>query len=606
MLVSLLNICNNTLLFTLQSSMLKGAIEKIKTARAPITLDLSWRILSLKNITSLVEAIKEAQVPIELYLVYNAIGLCGTVLLADAIKQARNTIALNLSYNRIRNDGAKVIADAIAQVTTFLVLDLSNNYIEDVGVILLADAIKRTSGSIALNLSANNIMINGIAALADAIKEASTPFSLDLSRNNIPHAGISFLAEAIKKAQLPVTLSLCGNRIGDAGAELLAAAIRVAGTSIYLNLSRNSIGVTGTKSLSAAIEVTSVPLYLNLRNNYIGIVGVQLLCSAIRKAKAPLSLRLNNIEYVCGLSLAQAINESRVPLKLDLSFSGTKYISDMFLSNEIKDNFIINAGAKPSEFLARIKFCLSRRMLEQELGYPSVMVILIQEYIGPADLAWIEVAAIRAIEGASHKNKYSSINYELLNAAYFNNRQPLNQISCYRQEEMEGNYSASASNRGDKVDDSKGGKLSSSASSPGSSSWTRSEIDSAELSNQEMSVINYIASDIQAINYEYQQAVDNDKVATENLLMTLFTWIKELSKKQQEKLLSSFSMQRVLKSLEASDKIVIEQLNNKPLEYRFTTDYQKYYSQYDSADNTTDYAEVNQRDCIALVDYNVS
>jgi hypothetical protein len=58
-------------------------------------------------------------------------------------------------------------------------------------------------------------------------------------------------------------------------------------------------------------------------------------------------------------------------------------------------------------------------MLEQELCYPSVLAVLIQECICGDDLAWVEIAAIRAVEGASYEDKYSGINYELLRAVYF-------------------------------------------------------------------------------------------------------------------------------------------------------------------------------------------
>jgi tetratricopeptide (TPR) repeat protein len=109
--------------------------------------------------------------------------------------------------------------------------------------------------------------------------------------------------------------------------------------------------------------------------------------------------------------------EARVPLTLDLSENERGEAVDKFLSEAREDNFIIEARENPGGFLSRIKFSPSMMMLGLS-NLPTVLANLVHGYIGDEDLAWIEVAAIRAVEGASRDNKYASIDYDLLATVY--------------------------------------------------------------------------------------------------------------------------------------------------------------------------------------------
>jgi tetratricopeptide (TPR) repeat protein len=207
------------------------------------------------------------------------------------------------------------------------------------------------------------VRVNTVEEAIKEIKEAQEPLTLNLWNNNIGEAGAKFISEGIKEARVPLTLNLRRNNIGEAGAKFLSEGIKEARVPLTLNLRENSIGKAGAKFLSEVIKEARVPLTLNLDNNRIGDAGAK------------------------------------------------------FLSEAIEDNFIIEARANPVEFLGRIKLSQSMRMLGLS-GFPTVLANLVHGYIGDEGLAWIEVTAIRACDGASRDNKYASIDYDLLTAVY--------------------------------------------------------------------------------------------------------------------------------------------------------------------------------------------
>jgi hypothetical protein len=237
------------------------------------------------------------------------------------------------------------------------------------------------------------------------------------------HATVSTVEEAIKKikeARVTLTLSLSGSNIGDSGAELLAQSLKVARVPLILYLRDNGIGSAGTRFFAEAIKAARFPLTLNLRGNRIGEAGVALLAQSIKAARVSLTLDVsfNNIGDVGAGLLAEAIKEARVPITLEFPCNAIGDVGAEFLAEATEDNFITDARGNPLGFLSRIKFSPSMRMLGLASDLHSALAKLVQDYIDGEDLAWAEVAAIRAVEGASHENKYSSINYELLNAVY--------------------------------------------------------------------------------------------------------------------------------------------------------------------------------------------
>jgi hypothetical protein len=181
---------------------------------------------------------------------------------------------------------------------------------------------------------------------------------LDLYSSALGDTGAELLAESLKTAQVPITLVLWGNIIGEAGARLFAEAIQLARIHINLDLGYNFLGDSGVKLLAESLKVARVPLSLNLGPYH------------------------------------------------------------ELTSNAQGDNFIIDAGTNPSEFLRQLKLSFSKKILEQKLGQVSVLAEMVQEYVGDEYLAWLEISAIRAVVGASHDNRYSSINYEMLQTAY--------------------------------------------------------------------------------------------------------------------------------------------------------------------------------------------
>jgi hypothetical protein len=302
-----------------------------------------------------------------------------------------------------------------------------------------------------------------------------------------------------------------------------------------------------------------------------------------------------------------------------------------------KDNFVVDARSEPSKFLSRIGFSLSRKILEQTLNCPSVIALMVQGYIED-DLAWAEVAAIRAVDGASQDNKYDSINYELLSAAYSiplgvaaASGLDVDQMEDDEQEERRVVHKTTAvvsSSRPRKrkrnsdnkpateplgeehyynassIEDSASSSSSSTSSSSSYDSFTPGGgvSDSVEFPNQMAA----LSSSAQPIWQDRKQSsqVDNTPVA-ETLLKTLFAWIKDLADEQQQQLLSSFSKQQLLELLDSTinpHKFIADQLGNKSIDEMFTLEYQQHYGDAIESNTTEYYAKASQQDSASIQD----
>jgi hypothetical protein len=559
--------------------MLQAAIERIKEAREPLTVYLDDSAISDEDTQLIAEALKEACVPITLYLSHNNIGIVGVRALAEAMREALVPITLHLDKNRLGDDCAGVIADAIESVRFPFLLDLSCNDIGSAGAELIAEAIMRAKVALTLELGNNNIGDDGVRLIADAIKLAKVKLALYLHNNCIGDTGAGFIADAIKETPSPLFLDLGLNMIADSGAEYLAKAMIEAQCAVTLDLYWNNIGIRGAK----------------------------LLAHALKHAKTPVDLYLS-----CGMDPDIAV----------------------VLNDAVTDNFIVDARLDPSRFLTRVGFSLCKKILEEKFNCPF-MASIIQEYIGSFDLAWTEVAAIRAVEGASHENKYSSINSDLLNATYFtplaNQEMPeLVEASLFAEQPQSEQFgtiqrfrSSTVFKRSrltdykwtplkrrklqsedeeeqcynlDKAEDD-GSDSSSSDFSIQSFDGSGGSLQLSESVNQQTTTANPLSSIAQPA--EQEKALQEDNNAAEQWLMTLFAWIKDLSLELQQQALSSFNMQQMLKLLwEMTDphKFITDQLNSKPIEEVFTTEYQRYYGQDISWDHLIEYAKVKSHE----------
>jgi hypothetical protein len=220
-------------------------------------------------------------------------------------------------------------------------------------------------------------------------------------------------------------------------------------------------------------------------------------------------------------------------------------------------------------------------MIEQELGYPSAIANLIQCYIDNIDLAWIGVAAIRAIEGTSHENKYASINWGLLNSIYpgwFDTHQQRNEslVTNRGREEKECNCTSNSSVVGYNNTGSNSlqeGEISSQSSGP----YTGGEggtIGTVELPYKEATVMYHLS---EPITYERKQALqpgnDNmDTSTTETLLKKFLIWSKDIPEELHQQILPSFSIQQILKFLKTTlnpDKFIKDQLSFEATQEKF-------------------------------------
>lgn len=281
--------------------------------------------------------------------------------------------------------------------------------------------IKNTLEPVLLDMSDSNLGDEEIQVLTDALRKASVSITLDLSYNSIGDHGIKHLASLIGNSLLTIT-SLAGNEIGDEGAKYLAEAISKISTAIVLDLSYNEIGDEGAKYLAEVVSEVSTAITLNLDSNHIGNIGAKYFAFAIKKASVPITLSLNYNDIEDGRIFASAILEISIPLTLYLE--GTKAGRMLAYSHVMDDSFVIEAGINPSLFIDKIKSNI--KFINKELPIIPLNVAhpvfsldsvgkLITDFLGLLEIATINIKAIREV-GASIDNKYSSINYNVLNS----------------------------------------------------------------------------------------------------------------------------------------------------------------------------------------------
>jgi Ran GTPase-activating protein (RanGAP) involved in mRNA processing and transport len=395
--------------------------EGLKVAQVPISLDLDSNIIGAAGARFLAESLEAIHVPVNLYLCRNNIGEAGAKFFAESLKVVQFPISLGLGSNGIGEAGVGFLAESLKAVQVPINLNLSNNSVGEAGAECLAESLKLWQIPISLNLTGNRIMDAGARFFAESLKLVQVPITLSLADNGIREAGAELLARSLKVAQVPLNLDLSFNIIEESGASFFAASLKEAQVQLNLDLSHNNIGEGGAGFLAESLKEACVPIKLGLNFNNLGDTGAGHLAQGLKVAKVPinLSLRSNLIGEVGAELLSEILKVARTPISLDLSGNDITGIGAESIADAKKDNFVLDAGTKPLDFLSRIEFGLSRIILEQKLGKVSVLATMVQEYIGYEDLAWIEVAAIRAIENVSHDNKYSSINYELLIASYF-------------------------------------------------------------------------------------------------------------------------------------------------------------------------------------------
>jgi hypothetical protein len=598
--------------------------EAIKVAKVPLTLDLKFNNLGDDDIRLLAGAIKAARYELSLELSSNNIGKAGVALLAEAIEVVQVPLSLGLGANSLGDDSVALLAEAIKVAQAPIVLHLDLNNIEETGARLLAGAMKVVQVPLGLGLSFNNIEEAGAKWLAEAIKVAKVPLKLDLERNNIKEAGARQLAEAIRCVRFPLFLGLNNNNIGNAGSELLAEAIKEAQVIIAIKADLITKGDVFTKSVIKALKLNFLvftikteqnPFMLDLNGQNIGDDGAKLFAKAIEYAQAPLILRLGNSRMgnVGVKALVEAIKKARVPLNLDLSDNKVSANVARLVDESLKNNFVVDAISNLPRFLKLIGLNL-KGMIEHQLCYPSVLADIVCGYLSNGELAWTAVTTIRSIEGASRDNKYSSIDWKLLNNLYpgcFSgsqstlevNQAPLKpswvgfigstamsllsgganlfmrpireirdlldfsttqflDVECPAQaapnqavepyESKCDNSSIEYEGNITRSDSSASvNEESSSSSSSGSPPPGGGAIDSAESLDRVVD----LSVNAQSVNYEHREASErsdyNGAISdAETLLKTLFAWIKDLSDEQQHKIMSSFSM--VLELLEGT------------------------------------------------------
>ena len=137
-----------------------------------------------------------------------------------------------------------------------------------------------------------------------------------------------------------------------------------------------------------------------------------------------LSLSGSDIEIEGIKHIVSAIQKTSVPIKLLLLGNPAANQGSAYFKNAIEDNFAIEAGDNPGQFIDKIKSQV--KFINQNVPIITLNVVhpifsvdivgkKITDFLGLLEIATINIKAIKEV-GASVDNKYSSINYNMLNS----------------------------------------------------------------------------------------------------------------------------------------------------------------------------------------------
>ncbi len=326
-------------------SAIEKAIQAIKKAKRPITLNLSNTKISDKEKKVLAEAIKKTTQPITLDLSYNDISDIKTEILAEAIKEAKQPITLNLRDTNISDKKTALLAEAIKEAKQHITLNLSNNNISDNGAIYFFNSIESTKNPISLNIS-HNKKLQFKEAARKAILNTAAKTNQDCDFNlTLNHIGRTdeiiklsqddnFL-EAKSKISLNVNckISLSVNyklKVMSGGeGERYINKIHNTRYPLHIDFSTIIMSDTNFEKLFEIIKEKSNPITLKLHEQNYKKYGKKVL-EIIKTAK---NITLDLSEFVTTVSMSEyktinkqiiqlldSIKESKFPISLSLKF----------------------------------------------------------------------------------------------------------------------------------------------------------------------------------------------------------------------------------------------------------------------------------------------
>ena len=198
---------------------LREAINLIKNAQFPHTINLGKNDIGAEGAKALAEQLKDAKVSHNIYLERNNIGAEGAKALAEQLKDAKVSHNIGLSDNDIGAEGAKALVEQLKDAKVPLTISLIENDIGAQGAKDLAEQWK--DAKFPLTIYLNNLGAQGAKDLAEQWKDAKVSHTIGLRPNYTGTKGIKDLAEQLKYAKVSHTIDLWDNRINYAEAKAL-------------------------------------------------------------------------------------------------------------------------------------------------------------------------------------------------------------------------------------------------------------------------------------------------------------------------------------------------------------------------------------------------
>jgi hypothetical protein len=438
---------------------------------------------------------------------------------------------------------------------------LWNNNLGDREAAAIASALPN-SPIVHLALTSNNIGVEGISKLASAIKGPKCKVrSFNVCYNPLNDAGILALSYQIKGSAI-TSLNLKGVNFSDQGANYLADILSMPDCKlIWLEITANPrMTNDGIVVIANAIKNNHTLLYLSLsiRHLYTNIVDIN--NALIRN----LGIFYDTCDRLLLNHVVNSHDRERIFLQCKaITSNEARFITNISPGQHTKNLATEVIQKLQQEYDQHLVNCLDAIL-------PTVLVNIVQIYVKEEDSQYYV--------SFSDRMRYNT-SAEAIQALDFTHEDSIaSSTQSAAVLAKEGDGELGKENVSDKTDSANFGDSSKSAS-------YNSELGSEAQTDEEQTPINNLLADSRYSKSDYviahpiQLPDSKEKESPQSLLTTIFAWLKDLPEELQQQILSSFSVQQLLKFLETSlnpDKFVENQLSFESIQEKFEVEHQLY------------------------------
>jgi hypothetical protein len=467
---------------------------------------------------------------------------------------------LNLRGGVIRLKDSQDLAAALESNTCRLSdFTLWDNNLGDREAEAIAIALPNTP-IVHLGIIFNNIDVEGISKLASAIKNPKCKVrSLNVCYNPLRDAGVIALSEQLKGSALN-SLNLAGVDFSDEGARELAYVLSMPDCKlIWLDVSGNNCLTNyGIALITNSIKGNHNLLYCSFFSEYF-YPNTALLSNTL--------MRNMKIFYDTGnrLLLNYAVtsyDRERIFLQCKTIISKeTRSITNLSPTQYAK-NFAAKVIQKlQQEYDQHLVNCLDAIL-------PTALVNIVQTYVKEEDSQYyVSFSDSLHCSTSSQARQALDFTHEGSIASSTQSATLLTNESAGELDKENVSDETDSANSGDSYE----------------GATYNSELSSEAQTDEERAPINNLLAGghYSWIAHSMQLFDRKEKESPQSLLTTIFTWLKDLPEELQQQILSSFSVQQLLKFLEATlnpDKFIENQLSFESVHDKFEAEHKLYHN----------------------------